>query len=43
MIGTTARAGQFSNARSQYLYGDRPLPEPVLREFQGIGEGVSLG
>jgi hypothetical protein len=27
-------------ARSkQYLYGDRPLPEPVLREFPSAGDG----
>jgi hypothetical protein len=31
--------GNFPTRGPQYLYGDRPLPEPVLREFQGTGEG----
>ena len=25
-------------ARGEYLYGDRPLPEPVLREFRAYGD-----
>src|ERR1700733_9446946 len=33
--------GNFPTRGSQYLYGDRPLPEPVLREFQGNGDGPS--
>jgi hypothetical protein len=31
--------GDFPTRGAQYLYGDRPLPEPVLREFQGNGDG----
>jgi len=33
--------GNFPTRGPQYLYGDRPLPEPVLREFQGNGDGPS--
>jgi len=33
-------AGQLTKKR--YPYGDRPLPEPVVREFQGDADGAAV-